>query len=236
MSNSTSQIKPGPKTRRERVERREDAIVAAARTLFNNKGFSKTTIADIARQSGVADGTVYLYFKNKDDIARAVVDDFYNQLTESAQSGVDDLSTPRERLEFLARNHMVQVQKNFRILETISSLGPTFDTYEGSEIYELNKTYVAVFNRVAKNAVSQGVLRADVPLPVIRDIFFGAMEYGLRTLMMKRRDNDIEDFVKGLMATLLKAPLVTGKQNIDADLADRLNDAVTRMEHILENK
>ena len=57
------------RTRREKVEDREYAIVTAARQMFNERGYAKTTIADIAAQSGVADGTVYIYFKNKQALA-----------------------------------------------------------------------------------------------------------------------------------------------------------------------
>ena len=66
-------------------------------------------MAEIARQSGVADGTVYLYFKNKEDLARAVVSDFYQRLTRSAQSGVDELSTAAEQLRFLATHHLERI-------------------------------------------------------------------------------------------------------------------------------
>ena len=45
-----------------------DRILEAAIKVFAEKGFHQSTISQIARQAGVADGTIYLYFKNKDDI------------------------------------------------------------------------------------------------------------------------------------------------------------------------
>ena len=236
MGSSTPQLAPGPKTRRERVERREDAIVAAARSLFNKKGFSKTTIADIAGQSGVADGTVYLYFKNKHDVARAVLGDFYGQLTQSAQAGVDRLTTPQERLEFLARHHMRTVADNWRILEILPSLGHTLDDYEESDIYQLNRTYAAVFNRVVKDAQAQGQLARDIPLTMLRDFFYGSMEYGLRTLMMKDQENGIDEFVAGLMKLMFGREISQDQQPTDLKLASRLERAVERMETVLEQQ
>src|SRR5438094_8059206 len=55
---------------------KRQAIVEAARALFTTKGYETTTIAEVARQAGVAVGTVYLYFKNKNDLLYAVKGDW----------------------------------------------------------------------------------------------------------------------------------------------------------------
>ena len=217
---------PASKTRRQKVEDREQSILSAARDMFNENGYAGTTIADIARRSGVADGTVYLYFKNKEALARAVLAYFYTELTESAQAGVDRLSTTRERLEFLAMHHMAQVIRHRRLLEILSMHDLPMDHYQGSELYKMNKAYTAVFDRVAKDGVSQGHMRKTAAPWVMRDIFFGAMDYASRTIIMFRKAEDIEVFVGDLMALLLdnSAP----KDN--ADLTGRLEAAATRLE------
>ncbi len=232
MSNSAAQISQ-TQTRRQKVEHREEAIIAAASSLFNDKGYRKTTISDIARQSGVADGTVYLYFKNKEDVARAVLADFYDGLTQSAQNGVDALSSPRERIEFFARHHMGEVIGNWRILEIVSTLGHTIDNYEGSDIYALNRAYSTVFIRVAKDAIQQGEFAKDTSPTILRDIFFGSLEYGVRTLMIKRQQNDIENFVQGLMNILFGSGQARNGA-VGNQLADRLDQAVSRMEQMLD--
>ena len=217
-------------TRRERVARREEAIIDAARDMFIEKGFGKTTIAEIARQSGVADGTVYLYFKNKDDVARAVLSKFYSDLTQTAQEGVDGLTTPPERLEFLARHHMQSVIDNWRVLEMMPLIDMTMENYEGSELHHLNKTYVAVFDRVAKDAQSQGFLNPAFSAAVLRDIFYGSMDYGARTIMFKRAIADIDLFVGSLMDMLL-ANSHSSKAN-ETELTTRLEQAVRRLERL----
>ena len=52
---------------RERERRRQQIIVAAKR-VFSERGFSKTTMEDIAREAELSPGTLYLYFKNKDEL------------------------------------------------------------------------------------------------------------------------------------------------------------------------
>jgi len=190
---------PKNKTRRERVEDREVAIVSSARAIFNEKGFAKATMAEIARAAGVADGTVYLYFKNKEALARSVLAQFYADLTETAQKGVDKRESNKAKLKFLARHHMREVIANWRVLEIAPLIDRSSEQYRQSELYGLNRDYVAVFDRVAKSAMSEGLVGANTELWVLRDMFFGAMEYSARTMMFVRRDDDINGFVDQLM-------------------------------------
>ncbi len=223
------------KTRRQKVEDREHAIVSAARDMFNEKGYAKTTIADIARRSNVADGTVYLYFKNKEALARAVLSYFYTELTEAAQTGVDRLSTTRERLEFLARHHMAEVIKHRRLLEILSINDLSMDHYQGSELYRMNKAYTAVFDRVAKDGISQGHIRKTAAPWVMRDVFFGAMDYASRTIIMFRKAEDVDIFVGDLMSMLLVDGAAYGNNDLNTDLPSRLEAAARRIEIATEN-
>ncbi len=59
------------KRQRQKIERR-DAILGAARKVFAQRGYDGTTIADIAREAGVAAGTVYLYYASKTDLFAAL--------------------------------------------------------------------------------------------------------------------------------------------------------------------
>lgn len=214
-------------TRRAKVEAREDAIIAVARELFNTKGFAKTTMAEIARESGVADGTVYIYFKNKEAVARAALADFYADLTESAQNGVDALSTPQERIAFLAKHHLESVTEHWRLLELLP-LDLKVDAYEGSALYALNKAYVAVFDRVAKDGRAQGVIRNDLTPWIMRDIFFGAMEHGARSMVFSKKLESLERVAEDLVTLLCVIPKGEG------DVTSRLEQVASRLEASLE--
>ena len=93
-------LKDKGRTRRQRVEKKEGAIIAAARHIFTEKGFFKTTMAQIARKAGVANGTVYIYFENKEALARKVVEDFYARLMQSTQIGSINVRLPAKSWNF----------------------------------------------------------------------------------------------------------------------------------------
>lgn len=63
-----------PKISTEQREARRDQILAAALKCFSRDGFHQTTMADIVRESGLSQGTLYLYFKSKDDLIAAIAD------------------------------------------------------------------------------------------------------------------------------------------------------------------
>ncbi len=222
-------------TRREKVEQREDAIIEAARRTFAKRGFAKTTMAEIARQSGVADGTVYLYFKNKEDLARAVVSDFYRRLTASAQSGVDELASTAEQLKFLATNHMELIMKERRILEMLPLINGEIDSYGGSELFDLNKNYVVIFDRIAKAGQASGNIKTNITPWILRDIFFGAMDYGFKTMMIKDRRKDIDLFVDDLLSLILVDSSAFKPRRDDmSHIAGRLEAAAERLETMIK--
>jgi len=60
-----------PMTKRERVERKRQSIIKAARIVFESRGYDGTTISDVAQRANISVGAVYLYFKNKEELALA---------------------------------------------------------------------------------------------------------------------------------------------------------------------
>lgn len=235
--------KPGvAKTQRERLEGKEGAIVSAAYELFAAHGFAKTTMSEIAGRAQVAEGTLYLYFNNKNALARAVLAAFYERLTATAEAGVKKSKTTSSRLEFLARHHLDNIIGERRLLELISTADRNPDTYEGSDLYKMNRDYVAVFDGVLREGVLRGDIADERPLWLTRDIFFGGLEYAMRTILMKRRVNgkDIDQAVAGLVSLLVAKPgeaLRSSADNGSAGLnavAARLEAATTRLEDLAD--
>src|SRR5437899_7847979 len=88
---------PGPK---------RDAILRAATDVFAERGFFNAQVADIARAAGVAAGTVYLYFKGKDDLLISIFERSMREGLATGRAAAADLQDPRERLRRLARAHL----------------------------------------------------------------------------------------------------------------------------------
>src|SRR3979490_1828720 len=88
---------------------KRDAILRAAITVFAERGFLNPPVAPGARAAGVAAGTVYLYFKSKDDLLVSIFDRSMREGLAAGRAAVADLPDPRARLRRLARGHLARL-------------------------------------------------------------------------------------------------------------------------------
>jgi len=231
------------KTRRERLEEREDAIIAAAHDEFVENGFEGAKIAGIARRAGVAEGTLYLYFKNKSALLGAVVGAFYGRLTAGALEGVSDRKGTDERITFLARHHLRSCLQEWALLALAMPALYQAGSYRDSEYFGFNRNYVAVFDGVVREGIARGEIRSGLPLHLMRDLFYGALEHSVRTVMVRDRatlpsDGEIEQLSESIMEMvrpaygLLPSPSPAAPAPGLDEIARRLERAVSRLEKI----
>ena len=228
-----------PQTQRERVASKEDAMIEAAHAMLTAHGFAKTTMSDIAKRAGVAEGTLYLYFNNKEALARAVLSGFYRRLTAAARRGVDKADTTKDKLSFLARHHLESILRERRLLEIVATTDRNVESYDGSDIYKMNREYVAVFDGVLRDGVIKGEIADDGAPWIARDIFFGGLEYAMRTILIKKRTakKDIAAVVERLVMMLTGGANQTEKPKAmsHADLikaVKRVDAAASRLERL----
>src|SRR5207249_10245332 len=91
---------PGPK---------RDAILRAAIDVFADRGYFNAQCADVARAAGIAAGTVYLYFKSKDDLLVSIFERSMREGLAEGRAAVADLTDPGARLRRLARGHLARL-------------------------------------------------------------------------------------------------------------------------------
>lgn len=217
-------------TRRERVEQREESIVDSAHAVFSELGFDGATIAEIAGQAQVAEGTIYLYFKNKNALLEAVVGRFYRRITDGAAQGVESISGTRPRLEFLATHHLKHCLADWRILQLMMGLYRHTPHDQNDGVYRFNKTYVAVFDRVVRAGMDRGELNADLSLAIFRDLFYGGLEYSARTRLL-RGDKAVDDEA---IARSLVAILWSGTRRDIETTGGTADNVVGRLESVTD--
>jgi len=229
-------------TRRERLEEREETIIAAAHAEFVANGFEGAKIAAIAGRAGVAEGTLYLYFRNKNALLGAVVGAFYARLTEGALAGVAARDTTQDRLAFLAHHHLRCCFEEWSILMLAMPVLHQSGRYRDSEYFGFNRTYVTVFDSVIREGIARGDVRGDLPLHMMRDLFYGTLEHSVRTVMVRAAGvpgvAEIEEMRDQVMAMVQAAYGIGPRTRTEdakvglCDVARRLDAAVRRLEEI----
>src|SRR3954471_4458025 len=82
------------------------AILRAAIRVFAHNGYFNSKVADIAQEAGVADGTVYLYFKSKEEILHSIFDRSMEEAITAGRQEIAEIQDPREKLRRIARLHL----------------------------------------------------------------------------------------------------------------------------------
>src|SRR3954447_16209120 len=88
------------------VPDKREAILRAAVKVFAQRGYFNSKVADIAAEAGIADGTVYLYFKSKDEILHSIFDQAMAVFIDEGKKELALLDEPEERLRRIARLHL----------------------------------------------------------------------------------------------------------------------------------
>ncbi len=221
--------KADPSTRRGRVEEKERAILSAARAVFVKHGFEKARVAEIARRAGVAEGTIYIYYKTKNDLLQAVVLKFWDGITEGAAKSVDPKAPTFEQLRALADHHLTLMIRDREFIELEVILRNSGTEPIASERTTM-KRYVAVFDNIFRRGQDRGDLIQDVQLWMARDLFYGTLEYSARTISLRgaRRPTGVVDNLVDVFRT--RYGRTSPAKSPPATLVERMEAAVEKLE------
>ncbi|OGW04256.1 MAG: hypothetical protein A2Z59_08065 [Nitrospinae bacterium RIFCSPLOWO2_02_39_17] len=90
---------------RRTAEESKESIIEAAVKVFSEKGYSQTTIREVAREAGISVGGVYIYFKNKEDLYATLLKYLLKDFTDRTKETIKDMSDPADALyAFIAMN------------------------------------------------------------------------------------------------------------------------------------
>jgi TetR/AcrR family transcriptional regulator, fatty acid metabolism regulator protein len=190
---------PGPK---------HDAILRAAIDVFAERGFFNAQVADVARAAGVAAGTVYLYFKGKDDLLVSIFDRSMRDGLAAGRAAVAAVDDPRERLRRLARGHLARLgsDRNLAIVFQVELRQSTKFMERFSST--LLRDYLGLIREAVADGQRAGIFRGDIKPTAAAKMLFGALdEMATNWILSKRRysleaeaDVVVDLFVNGARA------------------------------------
>jgi TetR/AcrR family fatty acid metabolism transcriptional regulator len=155
---------------------KHDRILDAAIEVFAEKGFHNARIADIARKANVADGTIYLYFRNKDDVLLSIFEEKMGVLIDGLHGALHGIDCPLERVRAFARYHFKQVEDHRALAEVLQielRLSNKFlKEYRPEKLW----AYLGIFAGIVREGQERGVMRAELDPFVTMWAFFGALD------------------------------------------------------------
>ena len=167
---------------------KRDAILRAAIDVFAERGFFNAQVADVARAAGVAAGTVYLYFRSKDDLLVSIFERTMKEALAESRDAVAGVTDPADRLRQFARLHLgrlgrdrnlaivfqVELRQSVKFMERFSST--------------LFRDYLGQIRAAIADGQRSGAFRSDFKATAAAKMFFGALdEMATNWILSKRR-------------------------------------------------
>jgi len=185
---------------------KREAILKAATQVFARNGFFQSQVADVARAAGVAAGTVYLYFRSKDDLLVSLFERTMREAIAEGRAALESVADPRERLTCIAQLHLerlgrdrdlavvfqVELRQSTKFMERFSS---TF-----------LRDYLGLIRDTLALGQGTGQFRQDINPTIAAKIFFGALDEMATNWMLSRRryslaaqaDTIVDLFINGV--------------------------------------
>ena len=144
-----------------------DAILESAERVFGRVGFFDAKMAEIAREAGLAAGTLYNYFESKEQIFQSLLEYRGVELLERAQANLDTAEDSRQLLRALVRSSAAYVEAHGVMFQLFVELGVHASwgmgrvCGEGAEARYFR--YLGLYEEAVRRCVADGWLRADVP-------------------------------------------------------------------------
>ena len=198
-------------------------IIKAATKIFAKKGFFKAKVSDIAKEAQVADGTIYLYFENKDDILICLFEEQMQLVLENMRQQLSKEDNAAKKIERFAVTHLKLIESNKNVAEIIQVELRQSTKFMKEYKNERFMEYLNLIADIIEEGQKRGVFNKAIIPDIAKRAFFGALDEMSRFWVLSRRKKyDIETaaeqisgyFLNGFMnytPSPLKTAVLSGK-------------------------
>lgn len=166
-------------------------IINAAVVVIAENGYHHAQVTKIAKQAGVADGTIYLYFKSKEDILISLFEEKMGSFVEKTQKILAGKKTASEKLLVLVESHFNMLSAD-RHLAVVTQLELRQSNKElRLKINNVLKNYLKLIDEILRSGIENGEFRASLNLLLARQMIFGTMDETATTWVMNDQKYDL---------------------------------------------
>ena len=191
------------KTSRNGSSGKRELILRAATRVFARNGYFNSKVADIARAADVADGTVYLYFKSKEEILHSIFDQNMADAIAAGRKLIEQISDPREKLRQIAKLHLQRLggDRELAIVFQVELRGSTkfMEEFSAAGFAE----YLKLLRRIIEEGQRSRVFRKDLNAKVVSKILFGALDEMATNWIISHRSYQLEPMADVVMDVFL---------------------------------
>jgi TetR/AcrR family fatty acid metabolism transcriptional regulator len=193
-------------------------ILEAAIHVFARKGWFAARVSDVAKRAGVADGTIYLYFRNKEDLLVRLFDEVMSEHVSQGRRAIQALPSAPERLLELARRHLAALGAN-RDLAVVFQVelrqSKSFmERFSASWL----RDYFDLLDEILAQGQQEGSLRCDVNRGLAAKVLFGALDETVTSWLLSDKQYPLEELAAPVVDLFLRG---AGRNQPDAREGER---------------
>src|SRR4029450_13576493 len=151
-------------------------IIQAATKVFASQGFYNSKVADIAREADVADGTIYLYFKNKDDILISIFENSMDTFIGALEKTLKSLKDPIEKLHCFIRLHLELVENNQDVAQVLQIELRQPSKFMKEYAATKFRDYLEIIAEVLEEGQRLGLFKKEISPGIVKRAIFGAVD------------------------------------------------------------
>ncbi|MBP2077397.1 TetR/AcrR family transcriptional regulator [Oceanobacillus polygoni] len=179
-------------------------IIEAAVKVIAENGYHGSQVSKIAKAAGVADGTIYLYFKNKEDVLVSVFEEKMGEFIKRIEESTNLKQNANEKLFTLIQMHFEQLSADYH-LAIVTQLELRQSNYDlRIQINNVLKRYLTVLDNILKEGIEQRLFRDDITIPLVRQMIFGTLDEIVTNWVMNEQKYDLKSQVPAVHDLLMK--------------------------------
>ncbi|MFH1357206.1 MAG: TetR/AcrR family transcriptional regulator [bacterium] len=180
-------------------------IIDAAIKVFAKKGFFHAKVADVAKQADVADGTIYLYFKNKDDLLISIFENSMDNFLSEAKKKIATQESVKDKLKEFLTLHLTLLEKNQKLATVLQlelrSSHKFMTEYKADKFFQ----YLRLIEELIIEGQQQGLFKPNLNPHIVTRAIFGAVdEIALEWVLMKKKSYVLEEAADQLTQLLFE--------------------------------
>ena len=171
-------------------------IIQAAIEVFGKNGFQNSSIAEIARKADVADGTIYQYFKNKEDLFFAIPSEKTKEFCQELELHLQGITGSVNKMRKFIWYYLYFFQENPEYARTLMLEMRVSKGFTKSRTYSSLREFTNKALDIIKEGQEEGAIRKDVSIYLIRQLLLGILEHMVTRWLVKGEDYDLMQYYR----------------------------------------
>jgi len=195
-------------------QEKKQIIIDAALKVFAVKGFNSAKISDIAKEAKIADGTIYIYFKKKDDIIISLFQDKMGAFNRLLKEKIEEKKNAIDKLKTFISLHLKILSEKRELAEIFTielrQSSKFMESYQNTELKDYAKLLMSIIDEGKKNKL----FKDDIHTSIIWQFIFGILDQTVLTWVRKENSTEkgLQKMIKFVLLFILDSILIKEKK------------------------